>query len=205
MLGEARRRRFAAREVVLHAGDPADALHLISKGRVVVRRPSHAGGSATLGFLGPGEFFGELALVAPEALPHRTATIEAVEPTETLTIRADRLADLRRRHPAIDRFLVELLAARVAVLDGLLVEALQVPAEIRVLRRLAAAAEQFGQRDPSGAVAVPITQEDLAAIAGTSRATTNRTLRAAMRAGALKLGRSRIEIIDSEVLSRLSG
>ena len=148
VLAEARRRRFSRNEVILHARDPADALHLISEGRVMVRRSSGAGGTSTLAFLGPGEFFGELALVAAEPQLGRTATVQAVEPTETLSIRADRFADLRRRHPQMDRFLVELLAARVAELDDLLVEALQLPAEMRVLRRLAAAAEQFGLERP---------------------------------------------------------
>ena len=205
VLAEARRRRFARNEVILHARDPADTLHLISEGRVVVRRSNPFGGTTTFAFLGPGEFFGELALVTREPLLGRTATVQAVEPTETLSIRADRFEDLRRRYPGVDRFLVELLAARVAVLDDLLVEALQTPAEMRVLRRLTAAAEQFGRRDPSGAVAVPLTQGDLAAIAGTSRATTNRALRTAADAGALRQGRSRIEILDPEALARLAG
>jgi CRP-like cAMP-binding protein len=76
---------------------------------------------------------------------------------------------------------------------------------MRVLRSLVAAAEQFGRADPSGSVVVPLTQEDLAAIAGTSRATTNRTLRAAADAGALRLGRSRIEILEPGALVKLAG
>jgi CRP/FNR family cyclic AMP-dependent transcriptional regulator len=204
VLGEARRRRFARGEVVFHAGDPADSLHLISTGRVLVRRSSPTGEMAILAFLGPGEFFGELALLGRDPPLARNATIQTVELTETLSIRADRFAEIRRHRPGVDRFLVELLAARVSALDDLLVEALLVPAETRVLRRLLALADHFAP-DSSGVTAVPLTQDELASIAGTSRATANRALRTAATAGLLRLARSRVEILDHEGLVRRAG
>jgi CRP/FNR family cyclic AMP-dependent transcriptional regulator len=199
-----RRRRFARDEVVFHAGEPADSLHLIASGRVLVRRSSPTGETAILAFLGPGEFFGELALLGRDPPLARNATVQAVEPTETRSIRADRFAEIRRRRPNVDRFLVELLAARVSALDDLLVEALLIPAETRVLRRLLAVADHFAP-DPTGVTAVPLSQDELASIAGTSRATANRALRTAATAGLLRLARSRIEILDREGLVHRAG
>ena len=200
VLGAARRRRFDRGEVVFHTGDPADAVHLIASGRVVVRRTTLLGHTAILGFLGPGEFFGELALVRPAPSTVRTATVEAIEPTQSLSIRAEQFEELRRREPAVDRFLVELLAARVIELDERLVEALLIPAEVRVLRRLLAVTDQLAPSDRP--LIVDLTQEDLGNMAGASRATVNRVLRAAAVAGLLRLSRGKVEIVDREALGR---
>ena len=200
VLAEARRRRFDRGEVVFHAGDPADAVHLIVSGSVVVRRTSLAGDTAILGFLGPGEFFGELALIGHTPPMVRTATVEAVEPTESLSIRAEQFEALRRREPAVDRFLVELLVTRVIELDARLVEALLIPGEVRVLRRLLAVTDRLARSDEP--LVATVTQEDLGNMAGVSRATVNRVLRAAAVAGLIRISRGRVEILDREALAR---
>jgi CRP-like cAMP-binding protein len=75
-----------------------------------------------------------------------------------------------------------------------------VDAETRVRRRLVELGETYGQND--GATVVPLTQEDLAAMAGTSRATVNRVLRDEERRGTLELGRGRATLVDAADLAR---
>ena len=53
LLTIARRRTFAKNEVVYHHGDPADSLHLISKGRFSVRIATPLGDTVTLSVRGP--------------------------------------------------------------------------------------------------------------------------------------------------------
>lgn len=198
VLATARRRRFRRQEVIFHAGDPGEALHLIAKGRVAVYVTTPLGSTATFAVLGPGEAVGELALVSPNA--ERTATAIALEPTETLSLRRDQFEALRNAHPFVNRLLVELLAARVRQLDADLVEALFTAAETRVLRRLARLANQYG--GAGGRAVIHLTQEDLAGLAGTSRATVNRTLRSAQDAGILALRRGSIELVNLAALQR---
>lgn len=194
----ARRRTFARREVLFHEGDPGDALHLIGRGRVAVRVTTERGDVATLAVLGPGDTVGELALVSHEF--QRTATVVALEKTETLVLRRGPFEELRRAHPSVDQFLVDLLTSQVRRLSDLLVEALFIPAETRVVRRLLAVAQVYGNLEPG--TTVPLTQADLASLAGTSRATANRVLRAAEDAGALRLSRNQIELLDLPALER---
>lgn len=104
-------RRFRRRDIVCHEGDPGDCVHLILSGRYVVRITTPLGNSATLTILGPGEMFGEQALLSPEA--RRTATIVAVTDGETLTLNRTQLERLRREHPQVERFLTTSLAAQV--------------------------------------------------------------------------------------------
>ena len=152
---------------------------------------------------GVGESFGELALLAADE--RRTATIVALEAVETLTLRREAFQVLRERHPALDRGLVELLARRVRRLSAHLTEALYVPVEARVVRRLLALCREYGGADsgPGGRpVRVPLTQTELAELAGATRPTVNRVLRSLQDEGVLTLARGRIEVQDRAALRR---
>ncbi len=58
---------FSRGEVVFHRDDPGDSLHLIVKGRFAIRVMTPLGDTATIAVRGPGESFGEMALVDEEA------------------------------------------------------------------------------------------------------------------------------------------
>lgn len=192
LLAACRRRTFAKGEVVFHHGDPGDSLHLVVSGRFAIRIMTPFGGTATLGIRGPGQSFGEMALVHPAA--HRAATVAALEPAETRTVAYSEYERLRTLHPEIDRVLVVLLAAEVRRNGELLLDALYIPAERRVLRRLAELAE--------AAEVVALTQEELAQLAGTSRATVNRVLREEERRGTLSLRRGETIVLDREAIRK---
>ena len=197
LLSVARRRTFARNEVVFHRGDPAEALHLISSGRFAVRIMTPLGDTATLAILGPGEAFGELALVGED--PERSATVAALERGETRSISRTDLQRLRREHPGVNELLLRLLAARIRRMNDLLVEALYVPADKRVLRRLRELAQLYAADE--GPSVIPLTQEEIAELAGTSRATVNRVLRAEQHRGSLELRRGRTVVLDRDLLA----
>lgn len=91
---------------------------------------------------------------------------------------------------------MRLLAEQVRRSSDRIVEAHHVDADTRVRRRLC---ELAGTYD-SGVV--PLTQEDLAAMAGTSRATVNRVLRAEQQTGTVALQRGRVTVTALEELER---
>jgi len=196
LLARARRRRFSAGEVVFHAGDPADTMHLVRSGRFAVRIVTEFGDVATLNVVGPGSAFGELALLTPGA--PRSATVAALEDGETLSVHEIDFKRLRAQRPETDSLLIGVLAARVRQLSEALVEALYLPADTRVRRRLLDAVAAYGPVEP-GAV-VPLTQEELASMAGTSRATVNRVLREEQEHGSVELGRGRTTLVDPAAL-----
>ena len=192
LLATTRRRKFAAGEVIFHEGDRGDSVHLIERGHVAIRVGTLLGDVATLTMLGPGSAFGELALI--DGNERRSATVVAIDATDTRVVDHGEFERLRREHPQIQRFLVELLAAQVRQLSALAVEAMFVPADTRVLRRLLAVAQQFGENEGT---LIALTQDDLASMAGTTRPTANRVLKRAEADGLLRLGRGRIEILDA--------
>jgi CRP-like cAMP-binding protein len=190
-----RARSFAKGEVVFHEGDPGETLHVIESGRFMVEVTSQAGEKVALTVFGPGELFGELALILDHA--HRTATVVALEAGRTRAIHRDDLDELRRSDPRLTEALLRIVAAKVGRYTAHLLEALHEPAERRVLRRLRELHEQYGSD-------IPLRQEDLAALAGTSRATANQVLRREAERGVLRLGRARVEVVDPEALRRLT-
>jgi CRP-like cAMP-binding protein len=192
-----RRRRFGSGEVVFHRGDPAASLHLVVKGHFTARVVTQHGDSVVVAVHGPGDAFGELALVDAVS---RTTTVAAVEPGETLAIGREDFERLRREYPQVNEVLVHLLAGRVRRASDRLLEALFVPAETRVLRRLLELVDLY-PRSRDG-TPVPLAQRDLAALAGTSRATANRVLRAEQERGTLRLSRGRTVVLDPDGIAR---
>jgi CRP-like cAMP-binding protein len=190
VLALARRRRFQRGEVVVHRDDPADTMHLVQTGCLAVRVLTPVGDMATLALVGPGEAVGEMGLVRSEHM--RTATIQALAPTETYALNRQTFADLRREHPAVDAMLVQILADRLAELTERLVDALYTPAPRRVATLIETLAESY--RDASGAATIPLTQEDLASLAGTSRLTVSRVLRGMRERGRIEVGRGRLVV-----------
>jgi CRP-like cAMP-binding protein len=137
--------------------------------------------------------FGELALIHPGR--PRSATIVALEPSRTLAVGIGTFAALRTQHPLIDRVLSDLLAANVRRMSELVTEALYLPVDRRLARRLDQLA---GLYDGT----IPLTQDDLARIAGTTRATTNTVLRRLAGRGVLTLARGRVTVLDRGALRR---
>jgi CRP-like cAMP-binding protein len=197
LISVARRRTFERGEVVFHQGDPADSLHLVSKGRFAVRVTTPLGDEATIAIRGAGESFGEMAIVGTSAT--RSATIEALESAETFSVPQTEFGRLRRDHPGVDQLLIEFLAAEVRELNVQLLDALFMPVERRVVRRLAELARVYGPVDD--AVVIPLTQDELASIAGTTRPTVNQALRALELDGIVELGRGRTIIPDVAALT----
>jgi CRP/FNR family transcriptional regulator, cyclic AMP receptor protein len=192
VLDRCRARRFRSRAVVFNEGEPGDDLFIVVAGRALVQATTLDGEAATFAVVGAGQTFGELALI--DGRHKRTGTVIALGDLETLVLRREDFVVLRERFPAVDRLLVQALAAQVERLSRHLLESLFVPVEQRVIRRLIAVAGLYGGLEPG--VVVPLTQEDLAGLAGTTRPTVNSVLRKLEIDGGVKLGRGKIEIID---------
>ena len=154
--------------------------------------------SVLLDVLGPGQAFGELALLLPGE--HRSATVSALEDGETRSVFRDDFTRVQKSHPGVKDVLLRLLAEQVRRTSDRIVEAHYVDADTRVRRRLRELASTYG--DDGGEAVVPLTQDDLASMAGTSRATVNRVLREEEKRGAVSLQRGKVTLLDLEEVAR---
>ena len=131
--------------------------------------------------------------------PYHETSAVALEPTETLAVRLDDLVELKRRVPAVQEAIARYLADRVYDLMRQLVDALYVSADTRVLRRLVMLAKAYDRGEEE--IVIPLTQEDVAGLAGVTRPTVNRVLKKEERHGTVRLSRGSIVVTD---LSRLA-
>ena len=196
LLAGARRRRYRAGEVVFHEGDVADTVHVIEQGHVAIQVITENGETVTYRVLGPGDVFGELALQSGRV--RRYGNTVALDETVTCVVDADGLRADCLTDPGIAQALIDFLALQVRGYAAAVVEALFVPVETRVLRRLAAMARVYG--DGGAGTMIPLTQESLAELSGTSRATVNRVLKNLERAHIVARRRAAVVVCDPEAL-----
>ncbi|GJD49048.1 Cyclic AMP receptor protein [Methylobacterium crusticola] len=179
-------RSLEAGRTLFFKGDPGDALYAIRRGQIRITTGTEDGRRVTLNMLGPGDVFGEVALL--DGHP-RTATALASEPTDLFVIlRSDLLALIESR-PGLAVQLIELLCARIRWMSERAEEASFLALEQRVARRLLGLCNDYGAE-------VMVSQEDLAVFVGATRESVNRQLQAWKRAGVIATSRGRIRILD---------
>src|SRR5690606_32601597 len=101
---------YAAGETIVREGDPGDELFLLVEGRVEVWKARGTPAAARINTLGPGDYFGEMAVL--DGSP-RSATLVAAEPVRVLVLAGARLRELVQEMPEIAFDLMRVLAARV--------------------------------------------------------------------------------------------
>jgi len=116
----ARSESFASGTVIVKMGDPGSTLYVVKSGRVNVVRDQEDGPGISLATFGPGEFFGELSIFDGE---RRSATVIAVEDTDTVTLGRFDLMRVVSHNPQIGLSLLKSLSARLRETDARLVDA----------------------------------------------------------------------------------
>jgi CRP-like cAMP-binding protein len=161
---------------LIHQGQVGDGLWLVGSGALRSSMITADGRDLTLEVLGPGDLAGE-----PEGVASAT------------TLRALRRTRLR---PAEPRAAADLLAARAHRAAALAADLAWLGVRERLLRRLEDLAERFGTPSEGGTlILLPLTQDDLAALAGTTRESVSRTMGALTRDGRIRVaGRGRYVI-----------
>ena len=197
-----RLRRFKRDETVFHQGDPGDALFIVASGSVKVVLPSDEGAEpAIVAVLGAGEFFGELAIL--DGAPH-SATIVAIEPTETLVLGRVDFERLFESEPSIRRSLVLALARELRRLTDH-VEALHfLDLPQRLAQRIAELALASPDARPGTEVRLdwPYTQAELAGMVGGSRESVNRLLADFVGRGLIRFERDILVVPDAGRLTQ---
>jgi CRP/FNR family transcriptional regulator, cyclic AMP receptor protein len=188
-------RSFPAGTRVFHEGDRSDACYIVRDGSFRVTREHSDGRAITLATLGPGEVFGELAMLDGDL---RSASAESLTAGELLALPAVDVKALLARHPEISVKLVSALVRRLrAANERISRQSFQtVPSRVAgVLLQLAAETTREG-----GEVTIRMNQADLAQLAGTSRESVSRFLADLERSGVVRSGRGRVTILDPEKL-----
>lgn len=184
------RRQIDANEMLFQKGDRGDALYGIRRGQIRIETGTEGGGRLTLNIMGPGDVFGEIALLDGQS---RTADATATEKSELYVLRRDDFLAYLEREPKISLRLIELLCQRIRWTSERMEEASLLPLNVRLAKRLCSLAADFGSE-------VHISQEQLGQYVGAARESVNRQLQEWRKQGILELRRSRVEILKLDKL-----
>jgi CRP/FNR family cyclic AMP-dependent transcriptional regulator len=193
LAGRLRRRRYARGQIIFTQGDPGTNLCLVEEGRVRISVASDDGKELVLRMLGPGDFFGELALLDGEP---RSADAIAHEPCVLLLLPREEFLAFLDERPGVAALLLAALSRKLRVTT----QQAQEVAFLDVPSRLARAL--LGVAGPGDPPVCRLTQSELAGLVGTTRESVNKWLGQFERRGLVSRRRGAITLLDRAGLQR---
>jgi len=171
--------KYRRADVIFAQGDPSQHVLYIQQGGVKLSVLSKTGRQAVVAMLDPGAFFGEGCLAGH---PVRMGSATATTDTTILLIAKDQMARLlHEEHALSDRFISHMLARNIRIEQDL-VDQLFNSSEKRLARTLLLLA-RYGQHDKPVRPVLPVTQETLAEMVGTTRSRVNFFMKKFQRLG----------------------
>jgi CRP/FNR family transcriptional regulator, cyclic AMP receptor protein len=188
-------RQLPSGQVLFVKGDPGDALYGVRRGQIRIEIGTATGQRLTIEMFGPGDAFGEIALL--DGRP-RTADAVAAENCELFVLPRSEFLQYLEHDSRLAVRIIELLCGRLRQTNDNMEATIFLPLRARLARRLGALAEDFGTE-------LHITQEELGALLGVARESVNRQLQEWRRNGIVQLGRGQIYVLDVRQLAREAG
>lgn len=182
-----KRQRLAKGAVLFEKGDDGDSLYGVRRGAIRIETGTEGGEKLTLNILGPGDIFGEIALL--DGHP-RTADATAAEDCEVIVLRRSDFRRFIEQHPRLALQLLDFLCERLRWMSERVEEIGLLPLKTRIARRLLGLARDFGTE-------LLMTQNQLSEFVGAARENVSRQLQVWRKDGLLDLRRGRIIILDS--------
>jgi len=196
------RRHYRKGEIIFHKGDFGSTFHIINTGGVKLSIPSEKGGDVFLAHLGPGDFFGELALLDERP---RSATATAKDSTETLALEREDFLDFVKLYPDVAVSILAVLAQRIRNLNSQLESVILFKPQARLAQTLLKLGSTHGSEIPGGwQISIPLTQSELAEMVRVTTGTIRRLLRDFQEASIVSIENQRYIIHKPEELRRMA-
>ncbi|MGE0784099.1 MAG: Crp/Fnr family transcriptional regulator [Sandaracinaceae bacterium] len=182
----------AAGEILFREGERGDVMYVIQSGAVRITK-TVKGEEKTLAILGPGEFFGEMAIL--NAKP-RTATAVVEEDAQVLVLGARTFEQMVVSNAEIAVRLIKKLSRRLDSANELIEVLMHRDPKARVILGLSREAQFLGAARDDGSVLVPMSVEELAEQVGLQPAETTEVMKRLTRLGIARLEASGIVVTD---------
>jgi CRP/FNR family transcriptional regulator, cyclic AMP receptor protein len=202
-LGSAR--KYQPRETICVQGDPATHVFVLVDGWVKVLSVTDEGHETVLALRGDGDTVGE---ASGETTGHRNATIKAISKVDALLVTYDTFTAFLDEDRAAARAYRRMMTRRWTETDTLLRLRAVTDGTQRFARLLVELAGRFGTVvDGAIEIALPLSQEELASLAGTKRSTVTRALKEWRHRGLIRPSQHQRHIVIADVagLKQLAG
>jgi CRP-like cAMP-binding protein len=197
-----KRATFDADEPLFLEGEPAQAFHLVARGKIKVVQSSPDGQEVLLHVFERGGIIGALPTIDEGTYP---ASAISLEPAVTYFVTAADFSDFMLDHPSITRSLLRFATRMLQSSHRRLRELATERVERRVARSLARLASQLGvEQDDEIVIQAPLSRQDLADMSGTTLFTISRTLKEWQRQGIVRAGRKKVVILQPHRLIEIA-
>jgi CRP/FNR family transcriptional regulator, cyclic AMP receptor protein len=186
-----RERSYPRGSVIVFEEDPGDALYVVAAGQVKVVLVAEDGREVILSVLGPGSFFGEMAILDEGP---RSAHVIAMEESNLLILRRDDFHARLRAMPEVAISLLKEISRRLRRAD----EKIGSLVLLDVNGRLAHLLLRLADEERGDRITRRLTHHTIAQMIGSSRETVSRAMRGLV-------GRNVIEVTRTAILLRDRG
>ncbi|MEU8179903.1 Crp/Fnr family transcriptional regulator [Micromonospora sp. NPDC049044] len=191
-------RLFPRRATLVRQGDPTQHVVLLNSGWAKVSAESSRGDELLLAIRGERDIIGELSAIDDRP---RSATVTALVPVRARVIQAQRIVQHLRDHPNVMFAMLRHVAGRLRESDAERLRYVSTSSSARTVGLLLDLADRHGVQFGKGVlIDLPLTQQEMAKAAATSREMVARTLRILRERGLVRTSRQRIVLVETDVL-----
>lgn len=196
----AQRKDLPAKTVVFFEGDRADAFYIVLSGSLKVYQTTQDGREKVLNTMGPGEIFGELAML--DGKP-RSASVETIDPSELIVMARNDFRELATATPSILWGVLEGLCERLRSLNDLQLDVAFQDTPYRIAKAVLKLADKHGEKSDDGwRVRESFGIRNLADMAATTPARVSRVLEKLEDDGLIRAGKDDLVVPDLAALKR---
>lgn len=196
----AKMRMSKKKEILYFPEDPSDTIYMLKEGKVKISRISAEGKTTTLGLVGPGEIFGEAALLGQDK--HENIA-EAAEDAVICVINKNMFQGLMDMNPKLQRKIYKFIGFRFRKVEALLEDLVFKTAQERIESFLKRYVQDFGKKMVDGWMVRPfLTHQEIADLTATARQTVNVVLNDLARNGFIKFSRRNFRVLNNDWLTK---
>ncbi len=196
-------KRYKKGEILVHEGDRADGFTVIREGSAKAYRITADGREQILYIFPVHDYYGARFLLTESEVPY---TVEALEETEVCILSTRQFRTLLYSHPEVAIEIIEAMANRMRVLEGIMQSMGGRNAELRIASLLLEFRKPYGRKVGGiEEIHLPLSREGLANYLGLARETLSRKLSELEEEGIIALvGPRVVQILDEDRLVALS-
>lgn len=199
---EARSLNFRDGQTVFAPEQKPDAVFILEAGLVRIYRLSEQGEEFTLGYIKPGEVFGELAIFGEGP---RESFAQAIDDCTALMVPKGTFSNLIRTVPDLGFSVTKQIEQRFKQIESRAEDLVFLSVAARLAKILLMLCDDFGVvRDDGREIMLRITQAEFATLVGAARPTVNLTFQQFRAAGLVTLDRGHVMIRDTAGLRRIA-
>jgi CRP-like cAMP-binding protein len=189
----------AKKEIIYFPEERSDNIYLLKEGKVKISRVSEDGKKTTLHLIGPGEIFGESAILGQDK---RENIAEVVEDATICSINRTMFQEMLAINPKINLTINKFIGLRIRKIQAHVEDLVFKDAKERVIAFLKRYTQSFGKKMVDGWMVRPfLTHQEIADPSATSRQTVNSILQELVEAKDIKYSRRYFQVLNTDWIS----